>query len=236
MAGVKTRKATAAPEEPPPPTDTDERIFLAAEELFAQRGFDGISVRDIVQMAGVNLAAISYHYGSKSELLLAIFRKRTKELNRERLVLLREAEARHDGKPPLEEILRALLGPPILWRDPASGKATASRFVSRALAEVTPELRKILESDVSHQRAFLAPLARALPHLSEPEVCWALHFAGALAHQCTDTNFKRLAALSTGGCDVEDAKAVFERAVRFAVGGIAALAAGGGGIAARGAS
>jgi AcrR family transcriptional regulator len=207
--------------------DTRERIFLAAERLFAERGFDGVSVRDIVQAAGVNLAAVSYHFGSKSELLLAVFRERTKAMNRERHALLRAAEARHAGNPPVAEIVRAMMAPPILWRDPASGKATASRFISRALLEVTPDLRKILESDVSHQRAFVAALAHALPELPHAEVCWTFHFTNALPHQCTDTNFKRLSAVSEGRCDPEDVAAVLDRAVRYAIGGIEAARAAG---------
>ena len=204
---------------------TAARIFLAAERQFADRGFDGVSVRDIVQDAQVNLAAVSYHFGSKSELLLAVFGARTKEMNRERRGLLREAEAKYDGAPPLEAILRALLGPPILWRDPACGKDTASRFISRAIAEATPELRKILETDVRHLTGFLAPLARALPGLSETDVCWALHFAVGVPHQCTDTNFKRLEALSAGRADTSDVQTVLDRAVSFALGGVQALQA-----------
>ncbi len=219
----KARRKAEPKVEPPP--DSCERIFLAAERLFAERGFDGVSVRDIVQAADVNLAAVSYYFGSKSELMLAVFRRRARELNQERRALLRDAEARHGGAPPLAEILRALMGPPILWRDPASGKDTGSRFISRALAEVTPELRKILESDVGHLRIFLAALARALPNLSPPEVGWALHFTTALPHQCTDTNFRRLKALSDGGCDTEDVASVLDRAVRYAIGGIEAFAA-----------
>jgi hypothetical protein len=68
-------------------------------------------------------------------------------------------------------------------------------------------------------------LTRALPRLSQPEVCWALHFTTALPHQCTDMNFKRLKALSDSGCDTEDVEAVLDRAVCFAIAGIEALAA-----------
>lgn len=219
------RRARRRPEPAPAGTvpDARERIVLAAERLFAERGFDGVSVRDIVHEAEVNLAAVSYYFGSKSELLLALFRTRAKELNRERLARLRAAEAQHGGDAPLAEILRALMGPPILWRDPVSGKATASRFISRAMAEATPDLRKILETDVGHLRAFLAPLARALPQLSRDDVCWALHFTVGLPHQCTDTNFRRLRALSDDACDTEDVEAILDRAVRYALGGIEAL-------------
>ena len=95
-AGQSIAQASPAPE-----SDTYERIFLAAERLFAERGFDGVSVRDIVQEAGVNLAAVSYHFGSKSALLMELFRARTKEMNRERHALLREAEAKFAGAPPI---------------------------------------------------------------------------------------------------------------------------------------
>lgn len=202
--------------------DTREQIFMAAERLFAERGFDGVSVRDIVAEAGCNLAAIHYHFGAKSELLLEIFRRRAKELNKERQRLLRGAST--EGAPGLDAILRALLAPPILWRETASGHAIASRFLSRAMSESTPQLRKLLESDVSHQKPFLAALRRALPARSEPELCWALQFASGVAHQCTDAHFKRLRVLSGGACDTENLPAVLDRAVRFALGGIAALA------------
>jgi AcrR family transcriptional regulator len=49
--------------------DKREHILVIAEELFAEKGFDGTSVRDIAQQAGVNLAMISYYFGSKEKLL-----------------------------------------------------------------------------------------------------------------------------------------------------------------------
>lgn len=215
MAVVKTKAA------PLDVADTRERIMLAAERLFAERGFDGVSVRDIVAAANVNLAAINYHFGSKGALMMAIFRQRAKELNGERLQRLREVLAK--PAPRVEDILRALIAPPFLWRDPASGKAIASRFLSRALAEATPELSKLLETDVSHQRPFVAALLRALPGWRESEACWALHFAGGLVHQCSGANFKRLEVLSQGRCDTADMPALIERAVRFALGGVEAM-------------
>jgi AcrR family transcriptional regulator len=53
-------------------SDKREHILIVAEELFAEKGFDGTSVRDIAQQAGVNLAMISYYFGSKEKLLEAL--------------------------------------------------------------------------------------------------------------------------------------------------------------------
>ncbi len=51
-------------------------ILEVAERLFAGRGYEGTSVRDIAQEAGVNVAMISYYFGSKEKLLHAVFSNR----------------------------------------------------------------------------------------------------------------------------------------------------------------
>jgi len=65
-----------------------ERILDAAEQRFAQRGFYGVSLRDITQAAGVDVALVGYHFGGKRELFAAVFERRAEVLNRERLELL----------------------------------------------------------------------------------------------------------------------------------------------------
>lgn len=57
-------------------TDKREQLINAAEELFAEKGFDGTSVRDIAQKADVNLAMISYYFGSKEKLLQVLIEQR----------------------------------------------------------------------------------------------------------------------------------------------------------------
>ena len=57
-------------------TDFNEKqlqIIDTAQRLFSLKGFDGTSVRDIAEEAGVNVAMISYYFGSKEKLLEAIF-------------------------------------------------------------------------------------------------------------------------------------------------------------------
>ncbi|GAA4739733.1 TetR family transcriptional regulator [Flavisolibacter ginsenosidimutans] len=60
--------------------DKQIQIMEAAERLFADRGFAGTSVRDIAEAAGVNLAMISYYFGSKEKLMEAMFQHRGQHL------------------------------------------------------------------------------------------------------------------------------------------------------------
>jgi AcrR family transcriptional regulator len=56
------------------------KIMEAAEDLFAEKGFNGTSVRDIADKAQVNLAMISYYFGSKEKLLEALFAYRRESM------------------------------------------------------------------------------------------------------------------------------------------------------------
>ena len=57
-------------------TEKHQHILYKAEELFAQKGYDGSTVRDIALAAGVNLAMISYYFGSKEKLIETLFAER----------------------------------------------------------------------------------------------------------------------------------------------------------------
>src|ERR1041384_6045222 len=74
---------------------TKAAVFAAAERLFALQGFRNVSVRDITAEAGVNLASVNYHFGSKDALLFEIFRRRAAEMNRERARRLHEVNDEH---------------------------------------------------------------------------------------------------------------------------------------------
>src|SRR5258705_12892313 len=81
-------------QEPMPTThfNTKDRILGAAEELFAQFGFAGTSLRQVTSRADVNIAAVNYHFGSKENLVNEVFRRRMDEMSEQRLVRLHEAQ------------------------------------------------------------------------------------------------------------------------------------------------
>ena len=198
---------------------TKNQVFIAAERLFALHGFQNVSVRDITAEAGVNLASVNYHFGSKDALLFEIFRRRTAELNRERARMLHEASDRHGGKPPVREILTALFAPPLKWLAPANDRRISLLFLIRARSEGTEEMRNVLRTDVSHLRRFSDALLAALPQLPPEEVYWRIHFALGMIHQNRFAELDRLSVLSEGLTHEEDVEGLLRRMVDFAEAG-----------------
>src|SRR3546814_9740319 len=86
---------------------TKDRILGAAEELFAQHGFSGTSLRQVTSRADVNIAAVNYHFGSKENLVTEEFRRRMDEMSAQRLAQLRQAQEQAPGE--LEPILAAFV-------------------------------------------------------------------------------------------------------------------------------
>jgi AcrR family transcriptional regulator len=211
------------------PIETDEaqaatkaQVFGAAERLFALHGFQNVSVRDITAEAGVNLASVNYHFGSKDALLFEIFRRRTAELNRERARMLHEASDRHGGDPPVREILEALFAPPLRWSDPANDRRISIQFIIRARSEGTAEMREALQNDVSHLERFANALIKARPDLPRETVYWRLHFCLGMVHNNRFAEFDRLHHLSGGVTREGDVKALLARMLDFAEAGFQA--------------
>ena len=201
---------------------TKAAVLNAAERLFALNGFQSVSVRDITAEAGVNLASVNYHFGSKDALLFEIFRRRTAELNRERARMLHAAADRHDGKPPVREILNAFLEPPLRWSRQESARRVSMQFIIRARSEGTEAMREALRTDVSHLRRFADALVAALPHLPAEDVYWRLHFTLGMTHNNRFAEFDRLHALSEGLTRESDVEALLKRMVDFAEAGFLA--------------
>ncbi len=59
---------------------TQDKLLKAAEEMFAERGFDGVSVRDITGKAGVNLGSLTYHFGTKEKLFAEVITRKSEPL------------------------------------------------------------------------------------------------------------------------------------------------------------
>lgn len=168
-----------------PVSETQKRILDAAEELFADQGLDRVSIRDITDAAKVNLAAVNYHFGTKEELIAAVFDRRLVPLNLARLAALDEVERKAVGHPPkLEDILSAFVRPALECCLQDSSGAHFGKLFGRCMAETRPEIEALLirQFEPLMHRIDTA-LMRTLPNLPRAEIFWRMKFTfGALHH------------------------------------------------------
>jgi AcrR family transcriptional regulator len=166
--------------------DTRSRILDVAEELFGELGLDRVSIRHITRKAKVNLAAIHYHFGSKEDLIAAVFERRVVPVNEARLAALGAVE-KASGKriPKLEAILEAFIRPALQASlHPSKGGTAFSKLFGRCLSEPSPEVETLLKRQFEPLVERMdAALRRALPHLSRSDIFWCMKFTyGALHH------------------------------------------------------
>lgn len=176
---------------------TKDRILGAAEELFAQFGFSGTSLRQVTSRADVNIAAVNYHFGSKENLVNEVFRRRMDDMTKQRLQALKAAVQDHPGK--LEPVLAAFVEPALALAQDRHGGGAFVRVLARAYAEKNDSLRKFLSDHYGHVlREFAKAIAACLPGLSKEELYWRLDFlAGALTYAMADFGLiKRPAGVS----------------------------------------
>ena len=165
---------------------TKDRILGAAEELFAQHGFAGTSLRQVTSRADVNIAAVNYHFGSKENLVNEVFRRRMDEMSALRLSRLKTAMQQHPGE--LEPVLAAFVEPALAMAQDRHGGGAFIRVIARAYAEKNDSLRKFLSDQYGHVlRDFGKAIAACVPGLSKEELYWRLDFlSGALTYAMAD--------------------------------------------------
>jgi AcrR family transcriptional regulator len=176
--------------------NTKERILHAAEDLFAQHGFAGTSLRQVTSRADVNIAAVNYHFGSKENLVHEVFKHRMDQMSEKRLASL--ALTTEKNPKDLEAILLAFIQPALALTMDRHG-ASFVRVLARAYAEKNDGLRNFLSENYGQVlREFAKALAFCLPALSKEELYWRMDFtAGALTYAMADFGLiKRQAGVS----------------------------------------
>jgi AcrR family transcriptional regulator len=161
-------------------TETKQKILDTAERLIAEQGYAATSLRHIIAEAGVNLAAIHYHFGSKEELLDEIVQRKAEPVNQQRLAWLDRIEREAAPAPPaVDSVLESFLLP---MAEAADRNPSFVPFMGRMLAEgLMPIVLARHFQQVATRLA--AALRRAVPNLPEEEFAWRMHFmSGAMAH------------------------------------------------------
>ncbi|HUJ49611.1 MAG TPA: TetR/AcrR family transcriptional regulator [Bryobacteraceae bacterium] len=200
---------------------TKDRILDAAERLFARDGIEATSLRGITAEAGVNLAAVNYHFQSKDALVRAVIARRVVPVNQRRLELLEACErAAGDGPLPLEEVLDAFVRPVV---EIYAGHAREFvPLMGRIYTEPAEFVEHIFKDHLeSVAKRFIRAWERALPDLPRVELMWRLHFSmGALGHTMGASHILRL--FSEGECDPSDVEGTLRRLEAYILAGLKA--------------
>lgn len=199
---------------------TRERILDAAEYLFARKGFDGVTVRQIMSRAEADVALAYYHFKNKADLFDAVLLRRVETLNAIRLARLEEVERRHPNDPAsVEDIVGAFTTPllevmaddPDEWRDYMALIAQINNSPERGGQLMTRFFDPLVNR-------FLDALRRVLPGCRDEDLYWCHHFmSGALTLTFAATG--RLDNLSGGKVSSADVRGAAERMPAFLAAG-----------------
>lgn len=170
---MKTATAAAKP-------DPKEEIITAAEEILAAAGASAATVRAITALAGVNTAAVNYHFGSRDGLFVVVCGRRMQPANQRILARLAEFEARTEP-PGVDDIFRPLVETAFqIWVDDKVLKALRSLLF---LSPETAERLGVSQMSEVYDR-MRAALIRACPHLTAQQVRQRFSFSiGAIMNQ-----------------------------------------------------
>jgi AcrR family transcriptional regulator len=192
---------------------TRERTLRTAERLFAERGFNGVSMRELAAAASVNVASIAYHFESKEGLLSEVYRRHCEPMIKERLQGLAASE-RLKGEARVAAIIEAFVRPALRQIEDAEGQT----FI-RLRAVLSGENSKLLEKLVAKNfdkssKAFINALCECLPHLPRADIYWRFHFLlGTIYYTAAGPH--RIYSFSNHACDPSDNEAVIRKLVPF---------------------
>jgi AcrR family transcriptional regulator len=203
------------------PTETRLLLLDAAEALFAEHGYHGVSLREITRKAGVNIASANYHFGNKDGLYRAVFERRVEPMNQERNRLLDacvEAQTRSGQLDP-KAILEAFIAP-ALRVSSQPGTENFRKLSGRAATDPSPEARKViyeLYDQAAHR--FVDLLAQAAPHLTREDLFWRLSFVyGAMMYVRADSG--RIQQLVGYEFKMDDSGAAMRHLIPFLTAGL----------------
>ena len=205
-----------------PQSEAKRRLLDSAELLFAERGFDAVSVRDITQHAKANVAAINYHFGTREGLIALVVTRYLTPVNEERLARLESLERKWAGKAvPVEEVIDALIRPLVgVVRKSVLSERLFCKLLGRIFALQGQGLPAAIEEQARHlSERFTRVLGKSLVGVSAEELVWRSHFVvGAMIHMLMHQDLVQ--RLSNGAAGSPTMEATLGRFIRFAAAGL----------------
>lgn len=227
MRSVKKKKSSRRGR----PRDTEggitarDRLLDSAERLFAERGFYGVTTRQVATDAGADDALIYYHFENKWGLFNAVFERRARVLFTVRHDSLQQYVARAGARVTAEAAIAAFINP-LIDLSVSGDRGWKHYFALVAQVENTPwggEIIHRMFDPIVHE--LIEVLKTALPGCTRRELYWAYNFlAGAMMLALSET--ERVDRLSEGLCRAKDLEAVRSRLLNFCAGGVVELVKG----------
>ena len=211
----RTRKAEQRAE-------TLEQIYDAAEELFAQHGLHGVTLKDVAQRVGVHHPLLNYYFTDKKKLFDAVIARRAEVTITLRMKALDDYDAASGGKPTVEGALRAFLDTDLdLYGE--GGENWKNYGALGAQVSNTPYGAELFDLHFDPVVLRLIDLLKkALPDCALEDIFWGYHFVtGALMLTLARTG--RINRLSGGLCDSDDFAAVKDRMATFMAAGFMSI-------------
>ena len=205
--------------------DVRQRLIDTAAALFSRNGYSAVSMREIAKAADANVGSLTYHFGSKANLLREIYESRTAPMNARRLELLGEAKRIQDRSERLRAILRAYVVPAFSSSSHGDGGgAEFTRMRAILSAEGNEDARSIIaQAFDTTSRAFIDAIGECVPGASVDGLIWRSQFLlGSLYYALI--NPERVSRLSDGRVDGHDHDRAIEQIVEASHASFLALA------------
>ncbi|MCE0495470.1 TetR/AcrR family transcriptional regulator [Vibrio salinus] len=200
--------------------NTREKILNSAESLFAEFGYDYVSVRKITNNAEVRLGLLAYHFGTKEALFEAVVARRIDKLNCMRKAALRKITTLSEFS--AQQVMEAFMHP---YFELASSKDPGWQSYTRLIAQIShnerhmPVLKKYMDP-VAY--LFIDALATCYPKASHEQVASGFIFSAAVMVGIFSRP-SRIKTMSRGALSDQELKALYPSLLTYAVGGIQAI-------------
>jgi AcrR family transcriptional regulator len=195
------------------------RILDAAEQLFAEFGYHGVTLKDVAARVGVSSTLIHYHFKGKESIFEAVWARRAPLSARNRLEAMRRYAEEVGDKVTVEGALRA-------WIDTDLNAQIEDEEQWLAFGKIAAQANSAAGWGAGKMTKYFNPvvlalidlLKKAMPDCDEKTIFWGYHFvSGAMTHNMARTG--RLDELSHGLCSSADFVAMKQHMATFMAAG-----------------
>lgn len=230
LLAMSTKDARPQPPRPPAKKHKErareesiERILDAAEELFAEFGYHGFTLKDVAARVGVSSTLIHYHFNGKESIFEAVWARKVPASTQNRLAALRRYAAEAGDDVTVEGALHAWIDPDLkLHLDDQAYWAAIGKISAQANSSAGWGAEKMTNYFNPVGLALIELLKKAMPEADEATIFWGYHFlSGAMTHNMARTG--RLDELSHGLCSSDDFASIRKHMVTFMAAGFKAI-------------